>query len=251
MNRKGSYILAITFLLLLPSLVKAQAKSPLDDETLNRLFLTYLKSYQIEPGKSHTFTLFGPAKDPGGPWELIDANVVWSVEPQNGAHIDSVTGEFTVSQSTPPGSVFEVKANVENGRRILAIKVYIYTSESHPLVRGWTERAQIMCGSGERLPSTTPIQELVIWADGTFSVTWHPLETYRDYWGTYSYDMRKGKIKFTAEAGDNIPPDLDGEGYFTLTKKGELILKGIWLGSRKEEIKPNICGMVFTEYDGR
>ncbi len=167
----------------------AQSDSHLDDKTLSELsILTYLKSYQIEPGQSHTFTLLKPATVPGFPhWEEAKAQVIWSVEPQKDVHIDPVTGEFRVDKSTPAGSVFEVKADVENGRRILSIKVYVFTPETHPLVNRWKEKADIACGSQKALAPANPVRELLFWADGTFSVTWKPFETYRDYWGTYTY----------------------------------------------------------------
>jgi hypothetical protein len=242
-------ILISTFLLLLPSSTKAQSDSPLDDKTLSELsILTYLKSYQIVPGHSHTFTLFKGATVPGfPPWEEAKAQVIWSVEPQKGAHIDPVTGEFRVYKSTPAGSVFEVKANVEKGRRILSIKVYVFTPETHPLVNRWKQKAEVACGSQKALPPANPIQELLFWADGTFSVTWQPFETYRDYWGTYTYNKKKGRIVFKVEEGANIPANIDGEGDLTLKKNGDLILKGIWLGNRPEEEKPNICRMIFVK----
>ena len=240
-------ILIATFLLLPLSEAKAQSDSQLDDKTLSQLsILTYLKSYQIEPGQSHTFTLLKRVEG-FPPWEEANAQVTWSVVPQKGAHIDPVTGEFKVDKSTSAGSIFEVKADVENGRRILSTKVYVFTPETHPLVNRWKEKAEVACGSQKALPPANTIQELLFWADGTFSVTWRPFETYRDYWGTYTYNKKKGRIIFKVDAGNNIPANIDGEGYLTLKENGELILKGIWLGNRPEEEKANICRMIFVK----
>jgi len=251
MHWKVYPILISTFLLLLPASTKAQSNAPLDDETLSELtVLTYLKSYQIEPGQSHTFTLLKPSKVPFPSWEEARTQVIWSVEPQKGVHIDPINGELRVDKSTPGGSIFEVKANVENGRRILSFQVYVFTRESHPLVNIWKQKAIVLCSSGKKVIPDEPIRELIFWADGTFSVTWHPFETYKDYWGSYSYDKKKGRIRFKVEEGGHIPADIDGEGYYAIRGTGELILKGIWLGSKMEETKPDVCSMIFTLSDG-
>jgi hypothetical protein len=245
-------ILLTTLLSLFPVSTQIQSNDTLDDKTLSELsILTYLKSYQIEPGHSHTFTLLKRSNLGFPPWEEVKAQVRWSVEPQQGAYIDPLSGEFTVDESTPGGSIFEVKADVESGRRVLSAKVYVYTRETHPLVRIWKQEAIALCGSGKRVIPNHPIRELIFWADGTFSVTWHPFETYRDYWGIYTYDRKKGTIKITVDKGNKIPSDIDGEGYYSLRQNGELVLKGIWLGSSEEEEKPNVCSMFFTESDGR
>lgn len=241
MNCKPTLLSIAAFMLLFPLCVRAQVKSPLDENTLNSLELSYLKSYQIQPGQSHTFDFFNSEREP------VKPQVVWSIEPQEGAQIDSDTGEFIVYKSTPAGSVFKVKANIENGRRILSIEVYVFTPQTHPLVDRWKEKAEVACGSQEALPPANPVQELLFWADGTFSVTWKPFETYRDYWGTYTYRKEKGKIRFKVEGGNNIPANIDGEGYLTLKKNGDLILKGIWLGNRPEEPKPKVCRMIFVK----
>ena len=97
MRWKVYSILISTFLLLLPASTKAQSNTPLDDKTLSELsILTYLKSYQIEPGHSHTFILLKRSDGSFPPWEEVRAQVSWSVEPQKGAHINPMTGEFRV-----------------------------------------------------------------------------------------------------------------------------------------------------------
>jgi hypothetical protein len=241
MNWKTNRLSIAVFVLLSPVCVRAQVESPLDDDTLSGLKLSYLKSYQIQPGQSHTFNFFNSNREP------IKPQVAWSIEPQQSASIDPATGELTVYKSTPAGSVFEVKANIESGRRILSIKVYVFTPQTHPLVNRWKEKAEVACGSQKALLPANPIQELLFWADGTFSVTWRPFETYRDYWGTYTYSKEKGTIRFKVEGGSNIPANIDGEGYLTLNKNGELVLKGIWLGNKTEEDRPDVCRMIFVK----
>jgi hypothetical protein len=227
-----------------------QVEPTLDEETLKEVFLYHhlasdRKSIDFLPGQKHKFSLL--KTECCVIWKEVKARVSWSVEPTMGAHIDPITGDFYVDATTPPGTVFTVKADVESGRRILTAKVYVYTPKTHPLVRIWEQKAEIACGTGKTQTPKKPIRELTFYADGTFSVTRVPIETMVDYWGTYTYDSKKGRIKFTvSEGGGYDPPaDIDGEGSIEL-KDGDLILNGIWLGSRGEEQKRNVCGLIFS-----
>lgn len=241
-------ILMAAILGLLPLSIFAQVESTLDDETLREVFLVHNigsnKSIDFLPGQKLKFSLL--KTECCVFWQEVKARVAWSVEPTTGAHIDSVTGDFYVDETTSPGAVFEVKGDVENGRRILSLKVYVYTPKTHPLVRMWEQKAEIVCNTGNAQTPKQPIRELAFYADGTFSVTFVPLETRIDYWGTYIYDRKKGRIKFTAsEEAGNDPPAIDGEGRLQL-KDGDLIIKGVWLGPGDQEHRGKICGLVFS-----
>lgn len=242
--------LMAAFIGLLPSTVFGQVEPTLDDETLREVFLNHhpapnRKSIDFLPGQKHKFSLL--KTECCVIWKEVKARVSWSIEPATGAHIDPRTGDFYVDETTPPGTVFTVKADVENGRRILTVNVYIYTPKTHPLVRIWEQKAEIACGTGKTQTPKHPIRELAFYADGTYSVTWIPIETMIDYWGTYTYDRRKGRIQFTVSEGSGyvLPAGIDGEGSIEL-KEGDLILKGIWLGSREGEDKGNVCGLIFS-----
>ena len=230
-----------------PSDNAALTQEPLDKATLNSLRLAPSDNIQLQPGDTYQFGLIvveccyvsKPVKAPAS----------WSIAPAGGgAHINAHTGLFTVDKETPNGSVFTVTADVENGRRILSIKVNVYTSKNNPLVGLWRERSQIKCRSNETLTPKIPIEELEFRADGTFSVTWTPFERYQDYWGTYSYDVQKGQIKFVVEGGNYVPPNIKGSGSFSIDDKQNLVLKGVWLGSKNGEAKPDICSIVFSRH---
>ena len=75
------------------------------------------------------------------------------------------------------------------------------------------------------------IQELVFSANRTFSVTAHPFETYKDYWGHYSYNLRKRTISFVMDGGNNKPADVDLDGVFRFNKAGDLVLESISFGT--------------------
>jgi hypothetical protein len=248
MRRMIHLTLMAAILALLPLTAFGQVEVPLDEETLKEVFLYHhsasnRKSIGFIPGQKHRFSLL--KTECCVFWTEVKARVTWSIDPSTGAYIDPITGDFQVDKSTPPGSIFEIKANVEDGRRILSLKVYVYTTETHPLVGIWEQKAEIACKTGEVQTPKRPIRELEFYTDGTFSVTWIPFETYKDYWGAYNYDRKKGRIKFTVEGGNYIPSGIDGEGGLKL-KAGDLILKGVWLGTRDEEYKGGACGVVFS-----
>lgn len=240
-------LLMIGLLLMLSSLVAhAQVESALDEATLNKLTLSLERSIQLEPGQTYSFALYT--------FECcvflkpVKAHVTWSVKPAVGVHLDSQSGLLTVDKTTPIGSVFTVRANVENGRRILTKKVYVFTPEANPLVGRWREKAQVKCHTGKVITPESHIEELEFQADGKFTVTWLPFEIYKDYWGTYSYDVKQGTIKLTVESGNYVPSKIDGSGSFEISRSGELLLKNIWLGSKKSEGNPAICKIVFSRY---
>jgi hypothetical protein len=76
-----------------------------------------------------------------------------------------------------------------------------------------------------------PVRELEFSPENRFSVTFMPFETYRDYWGSYSFDPATKRLRLTVERGNFVPPNLDLEGEAELAE-GRLRLKDIFLGSR-------------------
>jgi len=67
-------------------------------------------------------------------------------------------------------------------------------------------------------------------ADGWFSVTWRPFETYRDYWGHWSLNERTRELELVIHGGNNRPADFMGHGQITISE-GSLHLGEISLGS--------------------
>jgi len=82
-----------------------------------------------------------------------------------------------------------------------------------------------------------PVRELEFSPGSRFSVTFTPFETYRDYWGSYSFDPATGALRMTVEGGNFVPAGLDLEGQAVLTG-GRLILRGFYLGSRNAPPPP-------------
>jgi hypothetical protein len=74
------------------------------------------------------------------------------------------------------------------------------------------------------------VGELEFTAEGRFSVTWRPFETYKDYWGTYRLDPATGALSMTVEGGNDHPPSLDLEGKARFAADGKLVLEDMFLG---------------------
>lgn len=78
-----------------------------------------------------------------------------------------------------------------------------------------------------------PVRELAFGANGSFSVTFMPFETYKDYWGRYRYDPATGALSMSVTGGNYVPPGLDLEGSARLGEGGRLVLEDVYLGSRQ------------------
>ena len=124
--------------------------------------------------------------------------------------------------------------------------MHVFTPEANPLVGLWREAAQIDCATGNEFVPTTQIGELVFGADGTFGVTWFPFEVYKDYWGTYRFDLAAGTLELVVEGGNYVPRDVDGSGRFRFDATGRLILTDLWLGTPHDGTGAPSCGHVFA-----
>lgn len=223
--------IALVFLLLSACLSSATyCKQPLDAQTLNRLSLGW-DDLQLHPGDTHQFSLmilstFAPSQD-------VPACVAWKVEPAGkGATITSA-GLLTIDPKSPPHSRFVVTADIEQGRAQRQIGVLVYTSEDQPLVGFWREKSRSGCLAPNQNHSPQPVQELEFRANGWFSVTWVPFETYRDYWGSYAAENSSGKLSLKTEGGNYVPKNFRGTGKFQITDKNTLELTGVYLGGKQ------------------
>lgn len=85
--------------------------------------------------------------------------------------------------------------------------------------------------SAEGCEQAEPVRELEFAPGNRFSVTFTPFETYKDYWGTYTYDPATGALAMQVVGGNTVPPGLDLDGRATLRPDGRLVLEGMFLGS--------------------
>jgi hypothetical protein len=140
-----------------------------------------------------------------------------------------------------------VTAAVDDGRHEVTTGVYVYTEEGNPLVGFWREVAQLSCGDGEEVAPELPIEELVFSAEGSFTLTWQPFESYVDYWGTYAFGLLKGTLELTVTGGNQVPDDIDGMGTFAIDEAGNLVLTDIWLGMPDRiDVAATNCGHRFS-----
>lgn len=81
--------------------------------------------------------------------------------------------------------------------------------------------------------ATAPVRELLIRADGSYSVTWLPFESYQDYWGHWRYNARTRVLSFTVDGGNYVPADRVDSGEISVDAH-TLTLGAISLGSPRE-----------------
>lgn len=78
-----------------------------------------------------------------------------------------------------------------------------------------------------------------------FAVTFQPFETYKDYWGTYTFDAASGALRLTVTGGNNVPPNLDLEGTARV-ENGHVVLDDVFLGNPRVSAPPRgACKYVF------
>lgn len=130
-----------------------------------------------------------------------------------------------ISEAPPLGERITVSANYR-GKRISGT-LTAFDPGTAPLVRYWRQEP-------DACPEGTAIQELVFSADGTFSVTWEPFETYKDYWGRFEYDQETQTLTMMPRSGNNLP---DGVTSGTIRLENEqLILGSASFGARYEDV---------------
>ncbi len=220
---------------------------PVDAETLYRLTLEHGASIDMQPGGEQLLQL----------WLLqccvysraIRTAVLYSMDPRPDASIDPYSGVLTISPEARAGTHFRVYADIENGRRIVSNDVYVETRASNPLQGSWRQVGEIACDGLWERPAQTIMQELRFRNDGTFTATWFPFESYKDYWGFYSFDKPRGRMSLGIRAGNYIPTTFEGDGAYTITEDEThryLRLTGLSLGRPRSDQEGKDCGAVFV-----
>jgi hypothetical protein len=125
--------------------------------------------------------------------------VRWSVT--GGATI-SKGGLLTVARDAAPGSTVVVTAQVDTV--VARQNVQVVDPAPNPLAGTWTQSEPPKC-EGWYQPGDAIVRELVFNRGRTFTVTRTPFESYRDYWGTYTYDVPTGRLTLTVENGNSRP----------------------------------------------
>ena len=217
----------LLLLLWLATAHASECKQPLDDKTLDLVRLG-VTDVQLQPGQSHQFSLaiFTSYSPPN----QVPACATWKVEPEGkGATIDA-DGLLKIDPKTPPATKFIVTADIEHGRAQRQVPVVIYTAETQPLVGLWRQQSSSGCSMPKEAPPPEIIRELEFRADGWFSVTWTPFETYRDYWGTYIAENQRHTLALKIDSGNYVPKDFRGNGKFKFVDNNTVELSRLYLG---------------------
>ena len=226
------------------AVIQPKARAPLDEQTLNAVNLE-LGLVEVRPGDKRTLRL--------EMWQCcvypvdVPADVRFSMDRSDWATLDPDTGYLQISPQAPPRNSFRVYADIEHGRRIVSADVWIDTPASNPLLGEWHQVGD-SCSSLDH-----PIEVLQFRGNGTFSVTWVPLEVYTDYWGFYTFDHPAGHLSMGIRGGNYVPPAFAGDGQYTITEKDgvrTLTMRGVYFGPRRGD-SPNpfgVCTSMFESY---
>lgn len=205
---------------------------------------------QLEPGGSRQFYVLSRDRIRAGAFYKVNAPAVWTVTPDKGAKIDR-NGLLTIDGTAEHGAAFTVTASVtvkeawdEKGYTSrVEQKVVVFEKKVNPLIGFWKQTHIVPCGA--KASEFDEIRELEFRADGSFSVTRKPFEVYKDYWGKYAFDLKKGSVGFEIERGNDLPTGTDLSGSFKIEGK-KLLLDGISLGY--SGMSDEICAMHFEKY---
>ena len=129
------------------------------------------------------------------------------------------------------------------GTGAIDVEEWCTRDEKRPWTGCWIEVAQLDCESGQEFEPQEPIGEFRLAPDGRYSVTWTPFETFVDYAGQYRVGEEDGTMELTV--GDRAPVGAKGQGRFSITDQGHLLLEGIWLGARHQGGEAEACGHRF------
>ena len=145
----------------------------------------------------------------------------WSVTGPATLSADRTT--LVIAPDAPVGSIVTI-AFRHLGKPVEA-RFQVIGRDELVLTGTWSQRSVEGC----RIPE--PVGELEFFPGNRFSVTFTPFETYRDYWGSYTFEPATGRIALKVEGGNFVPDALDLEGEARLDA-GSLVLTGFYLGSR-------------------
>ena len=179
---------------------------------------------EMTPGEARVLPL-GTAEAPYVPLTPLPpaCRARWSVPPGSHATIDA-RGRLQLSRYAQIGDTVVVTADVA-GQSVFQ-HVHVIDPHPNPIAGAWTQDGPAQCTG---TPPTEPVRELMIRRDGRFSVTFTPFETYKDYWGTYTYDRSTGAVAMRAAGGNRVPRGIDLAGTARVVS-GRLRLQGVWLG---------------------
>lgn len=156
---------------------------------------------EIRAGSSYNAQAMYPVPD--GPLFPLKASVTWSIEPAiTGISMDAQSGKISVDAAVPHGTTTTIHADVNHGQRKLAARLYVFRSESNPLIGKWHVDTRVACGDALEMkaPAVRPLS--LRDNDWNFHVN-------QQFWvgrersiragvrlaGSYELDLKQAKIK--------------------------------------------------------
>jgi hypothetical protein len=205
------------------------------------VLLIALREMEVHPGDSIPLHVYSSSA-PYDMEPIPDACPVrWSLSPSSqAATVDVRSGVLRVARGAADGTVLTATAMLPGDT--LHARIRVVVPGANPLIGMWRQESEAACADGSAHPPAEPIQELEFRADGTFSVTWTPFESYRDYWGTYAFDASSGRLTLKIDAGNDVPGNVDPEGTASIAGT-RLTLRQMYLGSRQSGTAA--CGATF------
>jgi hypothetical protein len=153
-----------------------------------------------------------------------DCTTDWSVSDASLATLSDDRKSLRIADGATPGTTLTITYRVGLKPQLVRVSMPIVAKDAFVLTGRRSQKAVEGC------PGLEPIGELEFTADGHFAVTWHPIETYQDYWGTYRFDPGTGALSMTVDGGNDRPGGLDLEGKASMAPDGALVLEGLYLG---------------------
>jgi hypothetical protein len=152
----------------------------------------------------------------------------WRASPEGVATFSADGAQAVVSEAAVPGTTITLTANY-CGKEEVSKTLPVYAKDQ-PVIVGFWKQESAECT--EMAVPHKPIRELVFEALGGFSVTYQPFESYKDYWGTHTFDYRTGALDVTVTGGNAEPEYADLSGTAKLENPKRLVLDGLYLGQK-------------------
>src|SRR5690349_19251113 len=166
---------------------------------------------EIRAGGSYVVQVMYPNAD--GPLSPLKASVQWSIMPAiKGIAIEAKSGKISVDASVPHNATTTVHANVNNGRRKLEAKLYVFRPEENALIGRWYVDPRVACGDAQEIksPAARPRSfHGILWRFHVDQQFWagKEMNIAAGTWlmGSYAYDLKAARIKLTPKWPANKP----------------------------------------------
>jgi len=159
---------------------------------------------------------------PGGS-EDLPARCVGRLSVSGPARLGADKRSLVIDRAAAVGS--EIAIGFRYRGEPVVTRLRVIARDAVTLTGTWHQKSTRGCEAAET------VGELEFTPDGTFSVTYQPFESYRDYWGPYRFDPATGAIAMSVEGGNFVPAESDLIGSAELAA-GTLTLSGVNFGNR-------------------